>query len=125
MLLTLSLTGQPCDITFYKRKPLLDVIVNERLSLALLYGAGPDKLGELLANLHLVDGPTINIADIWTVNPMPKDGISEEELGAVDIARGEEIMGTNGETLRKMISDTYHCSCREEEDRFLRRFIAS
>jgi hypothetical protein len=62
---------------------------------------------------------------IWTINPMPKGGIPKAELDAADMNEAEESVGPNGETLRKMISETYHCSCREEEDRYLRRFIAS
>jgi hypothetical protein len=56
---------------------------------------------------------------------MPKGGISEDSLQAADLAKGEERVGPNGETLRKMISDTYHCENKEEEDYYLRRFIAS
>ncbi|MBA7693040.1 hypothetical protein ES703_101615 [subsurface metagenome] len=56
---------------------------------------------------------------------MPKGGFTEDELAIVDLAKAEENVGPNGETLRKMISDTYHCQSRDEEDQFLRRFIAS
>ena len=124
-LITLSMLGQPCDITFYKKKPLLDVTVHERLSLALAYGAGAKKLQEMLANIKVSDGSTVNLMEVWTVNAMPKGGISEEDLEAVDLSKGEEKVGPNGETLRKMISETYHCKTKEEEDHFLRRFIAS
>ena len=123
-LVTLSMSGQPCDITFYK-KPLLDVTVHERLSLALAYGAGAKKLQDMLSNIKVSDGSTVNLMEVWTVNPMPKSGISEEDLKAVDLAKGDEKVGPHGETLRKMISDTYHCKTKEEEDHFLRRFIAS
>ena len=124
-LITLSMLGQPCDITFYKKKPLLDVTVHERLSLALAYGAGAKKLQEMLANIKVSDGSTVDLMEVWTVNAMPKGGISEEDLEAVDLSKGEEKVGPNGETLRKMISETYHCKTKEEEDHFLRRFIAS
>lgn len=124
-LVMLSMMGQPCDITFYKRKPLLHVIIHERLSLALAYGAGAKKLQEMLANIEVSNGSKINLMEIWTVNPMPKGEFSEEKLKAVDLSKGEEKVGPNGETLRKMISDTYHCKTKEEEDYYLRRFIAS
>jgi len=121
----LSMTGQPCDITFYKRKPIINVTIDQQINLALMYGAGAKKLKEMLENIKLSNGQTISIDEIWTINPMPKNGLTDEELMAVDLSEAEEKVGPNGETLRKMISDTYHCQSREEEDYYLRRFIAS
>src|SRR6266851_5097978 len=46
LLISLSQTGSPCDITFRNRKPALNVKIDEQLSLALMYGAGGDKLHE-------------------------------------------------------------------------------
>jgi len=124
-LIMLSLTGQPCDITFYNRKPLINVTIDQQVALAIMYGAGPRKLAELLSNVKLSSGEVVNIGQIWTVNPMPKEGFTDEELASVDLARGEEKVGPNGETLRKMISDTYHCENEEEENYYLGRFIGS
>ncbi len=124
-LITLSTFGQPCDVTFYDRKPLIDVRVDQQLGLAMMYGAGPKKLQDLLTKIKFSDGTKANFGEIWTVNPMPKGGVTKEELAAVSLAKAEEKVGPNGETLRKMISDTYHCTSTEEEDRYLRRFIAS
>ncbi len=121
----LSMTGQPCDVTFYKRKPALDVTIDQRLSISLMYGAGAKKLKELLESIKLSNGEVVSLGEIWTLNPMPKGGFAEAELAAVDLAGAREKVGPNGETLRKMISDTYHCKSTDEEDRFLRRFIAS
>ena len=56
---------------------------------------------------------------------MPAEGFQDGELEAVDLTSAEEKVGPNGETLRRMISETYHCSSREEEDEYLRRFISS
>jgi hypothetical protein len=122
---TLSRTGQPCDVTFYQRPPILDVVIDQKINLALMYGAGAKKLQEMLNAIHFSDGSVAGFGEIWTINPMPEDGIPEEELNAVDLASAEEPSGPQGETLRKMISETYHCKSRAEEDRFLRRFIAS
>lgn len=124
-LIMLSMTGQPCDITFYNRKPLINVTIDQQVALAIMYGAGHRKLAELLSNVKLSNGESVNIDQIWTVHPMPKEGFSDEELASLDLARGEEEVGPNGETLRKMISDTYHCENEEEENYYLRRFIAS
>ena len=124
-LVTLSETGQPCDVTFYKRGPILDVKIPEKIGIALMYGAGASKLQELLARIEFSNGTVAGFGEIWTVNPMPKGGIPQAELDAVDLSQGEEAVGPNGETMRKMISDTYHCATRAEEDRYLRRFIAS
>ena len=121
----LSMSGQPCDLTFYKRKPMLDVKIDQRLVLAMMYGAGPEKIAELLNDLRLTNGQTVAIREIWTVHPMPHNGFKKGELESVDIKCGEEKYGPNGETLRQMIRDTYHCEAKEEEDNYLRRYIAS
>jgi hypothetical protein len=39
-LVTLSMTGQPCDVTFFKKIPAIDVIIDPRINIALMYGAG-------------------------------------------------------------------------------------
>jgi len=125
MLLTLSASGQPCDVTFFKKKPAIDVKIDPTIHIALMYGAGAKKLHELLTNIKLTNGDVISIEEIWTINPMPKDGISKEELDQVDMSKAEEKVGPNGESRRKMIRDTYHCSTEDEENYYLRRFIAS
>lgn len=124
-LVMLSMNGQPCDLTFYKRKPMFDVTIHQRLVLAMMYGAGPQKLTELLNDLRLTNGESVAIGEIWTVHPMPQGGFKKGELEAVDLKRGDEKYGPNGETLRQMIRDTYHCTTTEEEDEYLRRYIAS
>jgi hypothetical protein len=124
-LVTLSMTGQPCDVTFFKRKPAIDVIIDPKIHIALMYGAGAKKLGQMLMNIKLSNGEVISIEEIWTINPMPKGGISHEELNSVDMSKAEEKVGPDGETLRKMISDTYHCETEEQENLYLRKFIAS
>lgn len=121
----LAVQGQVCDITVYNAKPHLNVKVKSDFFYALMYGAGAAKLAEMLSAIGISNGATVSIKEIWTINPMPSDGFTEKELAAVDLAEGEEKIGPNGETLRKMTSDTYHCASRDEEDRFLRRFIAS
>ena len=124
-IITLSQTGQPCDVTFYNRKPILSVRVDQQVSLALLYGAGPERLAEMLDAIKFSDGTTVGFKEIWTVNPMPRDGFTEDELAKVDMTEAEEQVGPNGETLRQMIRETYRCETVEEEDKYLRRFIAS
>jgi len=124
-ILMLSMTGQPCDVTFYEKAPAIDVKIDQQINLALMYGAGVKKIKEMLEHIKLSNGDTVSIEDIWTINPMPKGGYSKEELEAVDLHEADEKVGPNGETLRKMISDTYHCKSKENEDYYLRRFIAS
>lgn len=125
MLVNLSVTGQPCDITFYSRQPVIDVVVDQRIHIALMYSAGPKKLHELLQNISLSNSESCRLDEIWTINPMPKGGIPANELQAVDMSHAVERVGPNGQTLRKMIAETYHCKSHEEEDVFIRRFLAS
>jgi DNA replication protein DnaD len=121
----LAMSRQPADVTLYSGKPHINVKIGQKFLYALMYGAGAEKLRELLSMLELSNGATVSITDIWTINPMPAEGFTNGELEAVDLGAAEEKVGPNGETLRKMISETYHCSSKEEEDRYLRRFIAS
>ncbi len=125
MVLELSVSGQPCDVTFRNKPPALDVKIDQTITLALMYGAGAKKLQEMLNNISLSNGDVVSLGEIWTIHPMPVDGISEEDLAAVDLSDGEEVSGPNGETVREMIRDVYHCKSKEEEDKFLRRYLAS
>lgn len=40
-LIELSRCGQKCDVTFYKKAPAIDVIIDQKINYALMYGAGP------------------------------------------------------------------------------------
>ena len=124
-LIELSRCGQRCDVTFFNKSPSIDVKIDPKINSALMYGAGAKRLQEMLSSIELSDGRIVNFSDIWVINPMPPRGISEEELAAINLSDGDVVAGPNGETIRKMISDTYHCSSTEEEDMYLRRFLAS
>lgn len=120
-----SLSGQPCDITFHNRGPEVNVKISPQITLALMYGAGATKLNELLEKIPLSNGETVSINEIWVIFPMPKDGLSQQELDEVDLSKGDQKAGPKGETVREMIREVYRCSSREEEDRYLRRYLAS
>jgi hypothetical protein len=125
LLIHLSLSSQRCDVTFYNRPPILDVPVPENIALALMYGAGAEKLKELLGTITFSDGSSANFGEIWIIYPMPNGGISEEALASVDLCDGDCEAGANGETVRKIITDTYHCESKEQQDFYLRRYLAS
>lgn len=120
----LSSSGQPADITFYRRKPLINVQICTKIAAARLYGL-ESQLPRILKRIPFSNGVVVSLAEIWTVNPMPIGGFTDEELAAVDLAEGEAQHGPNGETLRKMIRKTYRCKSRKETDFYLRRWIAS
>lgn len=125
----LAISGQPCDICTYSGKRYLDVKVDGKFVLAIMYGAGPRKLAEMLKEIKLSKKghPTekVSIEDIWAINPMPIAGFSKDELDKVDMSKGEEKWGSEGQTLREMIRNEYHCKDENEVDNFLRRFLAS
>jgi len=125
MLIFLSMIQQPTDITFYKSPPKLNVKVSSKLSEAMNTGIGPEKLAKLLSAIPLSDGSSINLEEIWTLCPMPEDGFTEEELANVDMSQAQNPIGQQGETLRTIIKNTYHCKTVEEEDKFIRRWLAS
>jgi hypothetical protein len=120
----LSTSGQPTDVTFYRRKPILDVRVSVKLGAARLYGL-EDHVPRVLKRIEFSNGMTANISEIWTINPMPAEGFTQEELDNVDLSEGDQQAGPQGETVRKMIRNTYHCKSRKETDYYLRRWIAS
>ncbi|MBN3783255.1 hypothetical protein G3O06_37910 [Burkholderia sp. Ac-20345] len=120
----LSMSGQPADITFYKRKPILNVRVSAKLGAARLYGL-EDHVPRMMRRIEFSNGMVASLSEIWTVNPMPLDGFTQEELDNVDLSAGEQQTGPRGETIRKMIRDTYHCRSNKETDYYLRRWIAS
>jgi hypothetical protein len=120
----LSTSGQPMDVTFYRRKPILDVRVSTKLGAARLYGL-ESHVPRLLKRIEFSNGVVASLSEIWTVNPMPVEGFSAEELAAVDLSEAEQRIGPQGETMRKMIRKTYHCKSRKETDFFIRRWIAS
>ncbi len=121
----LSRTGQPCDLTFFKRTPILDVRIDPQLFGALQRGVDAIQLTLMLTRIRLSNGQLVSLDDVWSINPMPRGGLDEEQLQAVDLGLAEQAVGPGGETLRNMISQTYHCRTRAEEDRCLRRFLAS
>jgi hypothetical protein len=125
MLTQLSFSGQPCDVTFYDGPPVLEVKIDPKLGIASFYGAGANRLQQMLESFSLSNGDLVSFDKIWTLHPMPVGGIPGEDLAAVDLREGEQRFGPNGETLREMIRNVYHCKSREEEERFLRRYLAS
>lgn len=125
MIIMLSMSGQPCDVTFRDKEAALNVKIDERISLALMYGAGAKKLQELLSSIRLSNGDVVNINEVWVIFPMPAKGFSEDELSQVDLKDGEDVWGPKGETVREMIRNVYHCKSEGEVERYLRRYLAS
>ncbi|MFZ1944328.1 MAG: hypothetical protein WAU43_11975 [Acidobacteriaceae bacterium] len=124
-LATLSLTGQPCDVSFIeKKRAAVDVTIDQGISLALKDGAGPEELRRIFSEIRLSDGQVVALAEIRLVLPMPHGGLSKEELAAVDLSDGDKKSGPNGETVREIVRTFYRCESGEEEDGFLRRFLA-
>ena len=60
-----------------------------------------------------------------TAVKQPYNGISEKEQADVDMAKADEEWGPNGETVREMIRNLYHCKADEEVNKYVRRYLAS
>ncbi len=123
-LIQFSTFGTRCDVTFFNRKPIFDVKVPEKISLALAYGAGGKKMQQILNTIEFSDGTTASMTEIWMLFPMPSGGISTEELAAVDLSQADQ-RAPNGKTIREMIREMYQCESADEEERYIRRFLAS
>ncbi len=125
MILQLSMSQQPCDITFYDRPAKLDVKIDPNFHVPLMYGAGAQKLMEMLEEIRLSDGSSVSINEVWTIHPMPHNGISDAELAAVDLKDGDALAGPLNKTVREMIREVYHCQSDEDAEKYLRRYLAS
>ena len=95
-LVAFSQTGPPCDVTFYRRNPIINVRVGQQLFLAIAYGARHKRLAKVLNVIKFSDVSTAGITEIWTINPMPKGGFTERQLAAVDLNEAESPVGPNG-----------------------------
>jgi hypothetical protein len=124
-LATLSMSGQSCDVSFIeKKRAAVDVTIDQRISQAINNGAGAEELQKIFSEIKLSDGQMVALDEIRIVLPMPPGGLSKEELAAVDLSDGDQKSGPNGETVREIVRNFYRCESGEEEDGFLRRFLA-
>jgi hypothetical protein len=78
-LIFFSTTGQPVDVTFCRRKPILDVRASTKLGAAQLCGLG-NCIPSLLRRIEVSNGTIARLSEIRTVNPMPKNGISQADM---------------------------------------------
>jgi hypothetical protein len=137
--------GDSFDVTFRDREPMIEVTVAPAFArriartmdrpfsdprLQLMGGldfvytqnwGAADRLIELCRRVELVDGAIVDLGQVWVLNYMPRD----LDISDVDLSEGDARIGDNGETMREMISQTYRCRSRAEEDYFLAKFIAS
>jgi len=117
-------TDQTFDATFYGREPSLEVTLTQKFAYAFMDALASERtsdLSRLIRRVCFSDGTSIGMTGIWTLNYMPRD----LDISNVDLSPGEQRIGDQGETMREMISNTYRCRSRAEEDFFLARFIAS
>jgi hypothetical protein len=117
-------TMQPLDVTFSDREPILEVTLSELWAhkfCAAVFDRSAQRMSALLNQIVFSDGTATGFGEIWTLNAMPPN----LDTAGVDLARGEEVIGLDGETLRQVVRDTYRCKSHAEEDFFLARWIAS
>jgi hypothetical protein len=117
-------TMQPFDITFLQREPILDVTLSKHWAreFCTAFLSNSDRnIARLLERVAFSDGTVVDLREVWTINYMP----AELDTAGVDLARGEEVIGAGGETVRQIVRATYRCRSRAEEDFFLARWIAS
>src|SRR5271156_1141678 len=117
--------GFPCDVTFRDRKPFLDVTIDEKIGQTLMSGADPDTLQETLNHIRFSNGESAHFNEVLLIVPMPVDGVSQAAMDAVDLSEGDDTAGLEGDTTRDMIREIYRCETPQEEEHFLRRYLAS
>jgi hypothetical protein len=117
-------TTQPFDATFYEREPILEVTLSDDWACSFCSALSDEdgrRAAKLLCQIIFSDGSAANLSEIWSLNYMPSD----LDTAGVDLARGEEVIGLGGETVRHIVRETYRCKSRAEEDFFIARWIAS
>jgi hypothetical protein len=114
-------TGQTFDVTFFGREPSLEVTLAQEFAFEFLEALGwgrSEQVNELCRRVRFSDESTTSMAGIWTLY-MPHD----LDIRDAVLSEGDGRIGDGGETMREMISNSYHCRSRAEEDFFLARFI--
>ncbi|TMI98684.1 MAG: hypothetical protein E6G97_24990 [Alphaproteobacteria bacterium] len=132
LLVNLSSIGQSCDVTFRNRDPLIGVTVDKQLAATADEMAGRSGIGRWLkerqlsrqfADIRFSDGSRASLDEIWTVIPVPVDGIPADAFAAVDLSAGEQEMHGSGVTVREVVRELYRCKDRAREDVMLRRYL--
>src|SRR3984885_8337127 len=82
-IITHSIYGLPCDVTFRDRKPLLDVTIDENIGRTLMSGGDPDTLRTTLDRIPVSNGEIVRFNDILLIVPMPSGGVSQASMDAV------------------------------------------
>ena len=122
-------SGQPTYITTYSGKRFLEVTVDPSFIYPFMYGAGPKRIATVMEEIKVRDRQgrksTVSFNDIWIILPIPKEGLSEEVLKAVNISDGDKVDPSTGESIREMVRKSYHCKDEAEVEYFLRRYLAS
>jgi hypothetical protein len=124
-IITHSIYALPCDVTFRDRKPFLDVTIDEKIGQSLMSGAALDVLHDTLNYIRFSNGESARFNDVLLIVPMPVGGVSQAAMDAVDLSEADDLAGLEGETTRDMIREVYRCETRDEEEHFLRRYLAS
>lgn len=122
MLIYLSVHKQSFDMTTYSGNRYLDCLLVGEFAMHMEGAYRPETYAYRTSNIAFKDGDdldhSVNLSNIWIVNPLSATGITDDMLAAVDIAGAEP-------EIRKMIKESFHCKDDEETDYFLRRFLAS
>jgi hypothetical protein len=129
-------TGTPCDVLFYGRKPFINVTVDKdwaRKAARAAADKDSKRFNELLTCIFFEENGasdyttliTVNFDTVWMILPMNPEYVTDTRMAAADLTEGDKPAGPNCETIRQMIRETYHCASPEEEERYLRRWIAS
>jgi hypothetical protein len=124
-----NLHGQPVDITTLGGDRYLDCEILGEWTTHLYCSYRDETYKYQVENIRIKprDQPEsrVSLYDIWLLNPMPREGFTEEQLRELDMSEADEHSPLLGCTLRESIRNGYHCKSEDEVDYFLRRYIGS
>jgi hypothetical protein len=129
MLATFKLNRQPVDITTHDGRRLLECDIVGEFATHMMNAYRGEVYEYRVRNIRVKPRgdieTTVSLDNIWLLNPMPKEGFSEEMLKNVDLRDADKFDPLIGASLRESIRRGYHCKNESETDFFLSRFIAS
>jgi hypothetical protein len=125
-----AITKQPCDICLKEGQIYKDVTIGADFVHALEFEAPVETVVAMLSRVKLIVdqmAPVVSIAleDICGVIPMPKEKVSNADVGGVDVRTRLGERNAKGQTLESYIRSVYKPSSEQDLIYYAARYLLS